>query len=455
MGDPFRQAEPVQESTNKYEILGLRENPFPAEPSLKPGSGDPRENGTIYNEELHRDKQDILEKLMIPSPEQRNPLSIAFLMDHATRRGRGIGKSAFLKYQRDRIMSDFGESSSKGSAVICAIHVIPPPGCRKFWEFCRLIMETLIEQDVLGTAIWRLRAFSGIIPDVVLKEIHGVENLAETLGNDKWLEGKNIQVTFGLNRAVLDALQTAGVTEDLARILAYTPTSRDLRTRVLSQFSNYHWQKNGGRLVFDDLVKVFVAAKFTRGLFFIDELEKIVYHQNMMERRAFVESLRYFLLDADFANSKTSFLGILLTIHPGIQELLSPHWKAAGLDGISPITQPEAQETTIYFGPLSQSMAIPLVKSYLDYFRIPEAKKDGIEPFTKEAVAEALVKSGGVPRPMLRLLHRVIENAVKSGKPIIDKDLIEQVYAIPEHFEAEELSEEEAPPPTSVDLQKE
>ncbi len=453
MVDPFRQAEPVQESTNKYEILKLRDNPFPVIPSLMLGSEDPRESGAIYCEELHKDKEGDLEKLLIPSPENRNPLSIVFLMDHATRRGRGIGKTAFLKHQKDRVMSDFGEVASKGIAVICAAHIIPPPGCRKFWEFCRLVMEALIDQDVIGAAIWRLRAFSGLIPDVVLKEVRGVGNLAETLGNDKWLESKNIPVLFSLNSAVLSALQAAGVSEDVARILASTPKSEDLRARMISQYSSYDWQKTGGRLIFNDIVKVLVAAKFTRGLFFVDELEKIVYHQNMMERRAFVESLRYYLLDADFANSKTRFFGILLTIHPGIQELLSPHWKAAGLDGISPITEPEAQETTIYFGPLGQDMAIPLVQSYIDYYKTSEARKDAIEPFTKEAVVEALVKSGGVPRPMLRLLHRVIERAVESGKSIIDKDLIEQVHAIPEHFEAEALAEEEAPPSARVDLQ--
>lgn len=452
MGDPFRQTQPMQELTNRYEILGLRDNPFPAEPSLKLGSGDPRDNGAIYNEELHRDKQEILEKLMIPAPEQPDRLSIAFLMDHATRRGRGIGKTAFLKHQKDRIMTDFGDAASKGSAVICAAHVIPPPACRKFWEFCRLVMMTLIEQDVLGAAIWRLRAFSGKIPASVLEEVNGVSDLAETIGNDKWLESKNVQVTFDLNHAVLHTLQTAGVNEELAQIIASTPNSEDLRMRIISKFSNYIWQKTGGNLIFDDLVKVLVAAKFTRGLLFVDELEKIIYHQNMMERRAFVDSIRYYMLDADFANSKNRFWGLLLTIHPGIQELLGPHWKAAGLDGISPITQPDANETTIYFGPLDKSMAIPLVKSYLDYFRISIDKPAGIEPFTPEAVIEALVKSGGVPRPMLRLLHHIIEQAVEGGKGVIDKDLVNKVCASPEHLEAEAMPEDEIPPSASVDF---
>lgn len=458
MSDPFRKAQPLEQVSNQYEILGLRDNPFPREPSLQPGSSDPRANGEIYSEELHGDEQATLEKLLIPSPSQSNPLSIAFLMDHTTRRGRGIGKSAFLKHQRDRIMSDFGEESSHGRAVMCAVHVIPPPplpGCRKFWEFCRTIVEALIEQDIIASAIWRLRAFSNVIPDSVLGEVGRITDLAESIGNNKWLEKREIDVQFSLNRTVGDILRSVGVRDELAKILAYTPNSIDLRSRVSSSFSDYFWRKDGGRFVFDDLVKLFMAAQFTRCLLFIDEVEKMAYHQNMTERRAFVESLRYYLFDADFANSRNHFYGILLTIHPGVQELLSPHWKVAGLDGISPITQPEAQETTVYFGPLDRKMAIPLVKVYLDYYRISKDSRAGIEPFTEDAVIEALVKAGGVPRPMLRLLYRVVERAAELKVTKIDKKLIEEVYSTPERLEAEAIEEEETLPAPKVDLEGE
>lgn len=35
MSDPFRKAEPLQQEFNQYEKLGLRENPFPREPTLR------------------------------------------------------------------------------------------------------------------------------------------------------------------------------------------------------------------------------------------------------------------------------------------------------------------------------------------------------------------------------------------------------------------------------------
>lgn len=458
MSDPFRRAEPLQQEFNRYESLGLRENPFPREPTLRLGSGDPRENGEIYSEVLHKNEQARLEKLLLPSSEQLKPLSIAFLMDHTTRRGRGIGKSAFLKHQRDRIMSDFGEVASKGKAVICAVHVLPtppPPGCRKFWEFCRTIVDGLIEQDVIASAIWRLRAFSNLIPQSVLQEVNGIANLSQTIGNDSWLHEKGVDVHFSLNSKVANELKSAGIREELVRIVARTPNSFDLRAGIFSSFNDYFWRKDGGRFLFNDLVKLFETAQLTRCLLFIDEVEKIAYHQNMTERRAFVESLRYYMFDADLANSRRNFYGMLLTIHPGVQELLSPHWKAAGLDGILPITEPDAQETTIYFGPLDRDMAIPLVKAYLDYYRISPVAENDIRPFTEEAVIGALIKTGGVPRPMLRLLYRVVERAAESKLNQIDKKLIEEIYSIPDRWEAEALEEEEIPPAPKTDLTEE
>jgi hypothetical protein len=454
MSNPFRQTVKVEPSENRYESLGLKKNPFPTEPSLKPSSPDPRDNGTIYSEELHKDKQDKLEKILIPTPENKDPLSIGFLMDLATSRGRGIGKSAFLKYQRDRINNDFGEKASRGTAVMFAVHVMPPPECRKFWEFCRTIVEALIDQEIIGLALCRLRAFSGMIPEEVLKKAGGIRNLIGTIGDDTWLRKENVNYTLTIDRHINDTLRSAGVREEFAQILSYTANVSELNKRIGSAFTNFFWQRDGGRLLFDDLVKLFIKAEFSHGLLFIDEVEKIVYHQNMMEKRAFAESLRYYLMDADLENNKNKFFGMLLTIHPGIQELLIPHWKSAGLDGISPISEPGAQANTIYFSKLDQSMAIPLVKVYLNYYRTNAAIIEGVEPFTKEAVIEALIKSGGVPRPMLLLLNHVVERAAQLKKTEIDKALIDEVYSAREILEVEDKSEDEIPPSVKVDLTK-
>jgi hypothetical protein len=97
-------------------------------------------------------------------------------------------------------------------------------------------------------------------------------------------------------------------------------------------------------------------------------------------------------------------------------------------------------------------MAMPLVKVYLDHFRLNEADKGKIDPFTKEAVIEALVKSGGVPGKTLSLLNRVVEEAVVSGATTIGKEVVAGVYQASERVAAAEVQVSPALPPSPVKL---
>jgi hypothetical protein len=375
-------------------------------------------------------------------------------MDHATRRGRGIGKSAFLKNQKDAIMADFGEAASKGVAVIFAVYVVPTssPSCRKFWEFCRLVATAMCEQGIISQAIWRLRAMSEKIPPSVLEQIGGPQQWENTIGCDSWLASKGVDTLFGLNSFVREKLRSCGLNDELAdRLATIGGNATQFKNYFLIQRTDSFWRRFGGDLVFGDLVKLFVAAQFSRGLLLIDEVEKIVYHQNLQERRAFVEALRYYMLD-NSENARARFYGMLLTIHPGIQELLLPHWNAAGLDRLAPLNQPDAEVATLYFPPLNEKSSLPLVTVYLDHFRINDSLKGRIDPFTRDAVVEALVKSGGVPGRTLSLLNRVVEKAVEVGSTRIDKSLVDSVYQTSEKQAATELDDISNLPPSQVNL---
>ena len=101
-------------SSEKYKIFNLKQNPFPVNPGVTIGGDDKRENGSIYLKELRTREENTFENLLIPKPAQAEPKRICFLMDFATRQGRGIGKTAFLNYQRKRIMDDLGDSLTEG-----------------------------------------------------------------------------------------------------------------------------------------------------------------------------------------------------------------------------------------------------------------------------------------------------------------------------------------------------
>ena len=199
----LRKSQPLPAEQSPYRRFCLTDNPFPSSPTITPESSDPRVNGDIYCEDLRLEAQARFERLLIPGKDGVTPRSLALLMDYATRRGRGIGKTAFLNHQRRRIMADLGYQLTGGAYVVMGALVIPEAGgrTRKFWQFIRLIAQALNSGNCIATAIWRLRAFSDVIPSNVLERIEP-NSLAGTLGDDRWLREQGIAVEFELYRAV-------------------------------------------------------------------------------------------------------------------------------------------------------------------------------------------------------------------------------------------------------------
>ena len=229
MSNPLtRRTQSLEARGNPYERFGLSQNPFPDSPVIVPDAGDPRLNGEIFQADLRQDEQEQFERLLILSSYQPEPRSIAFLMDYATRRGRGIGKTAFLNYQRRRIMTDLGDDLTDGAYVLMAAHLFPEGGgrTRKFWHFTRLIGESLVRGGCVAWAIWRLRAFSGMVPEEVLKEVDPFEP-GSSLGDDRWLDSRGVGAMFTLDPVVEKVLRQAGVHDEIARMLAQHGLQRE------------------------------------------------------------------------------------------------------------------------------------------------------------------------------------------------------------------------------------
>jgi hypothetical protein len=204
--------------------------------------------------------------------------------------------------------------------------------------------------------------------------------------------------------------------------------------------------------VFNDLVNLFTIAGFTRGLILVDEVEKIVTKQNIKERRTFVELIRHYFVDGPCENTQQHFYGLLLTIHPYIQELLAPHWEAAGLDRFAPLSRELADRYTVYFRPLQKDSAVPLVREYLNSARMADEDDESLAPLDGAAVEEALVLSGGVPGKMLKLLYEVVEKAVEEQWASINAENIRRIArTLPPEAPEEDVDTEQLPP-ADVDL---
>lgn len=100
-------------SESPYAKLGLRDLPFPTEPVVDPYNVDPRRNGAIYAEEPVRATIDYFERLLIRPDDFTNRVRLAYLWSKGDQQtGRGMGKTALLRYFRQRINKDWGRTES-------------------------------------------------------------------------------------------------------------------------------------------------------------------------------------------------------------------------------------------------------------------------------------------------------------------------------------------------------
>src|SRR5262249_22632934 len=149
-------------------------------------------------------------------------------------------------HQRHRIMADFGLTMTGGAYLLVAVHVFPPAGShsRKFWQFARLLLSTLADQEVIARLLWRLRALSGHIPDAVLDE---ATDLAATIGDNQWLVRHGVDVENDLVPAVARNLLQAGVSEEMAGGLArYGHSPEVFRQDFLRHVTDYRWRQVAG-----------------------------------------------------------------------------------------------------------------------------------------------------------------------------------------------------------------
>lgn len=439
MNDLFRKADNSGKKVrqNSYGHFGFTRNPFPSKTSITINDNDERNNGSIYLPDLRRKENGEFEKICIPNPSRgESNKIISFLMDYATRRGRGIGKTAFLNYQRNRILQDLGNELTEGSEVLFAVYISPRPGenYKKFSFVSKFIIEAFIDQGIISLATCRLRAFSGLIDVDILREVDA-KNIRSQVGDERWLVEKHDKVkkhfdVFNLNQHIKNLLLQHEVNSDLANAIArFGHDDDDFKKWYFLNQSDFSWKKNSNGILYDDFVKVLRLAGFTKGLILFDELEKIIPKLNSQERREFCESLRYYFIDGESENTRHSFYQILLTIHPYLQELLVPHWEASGLQRFASLAGELASDYTIYFEPLDEGNAIPLAIAYMDKSRITQTESSGKElaPFDNEALTEALKKTLGVPGRYLNFLHSAIEKALEHKWSNITKEEIGKV----------------------------
>ena len=151
---------PFQPSTSPYEKLGLRDLPFATEPMIDPNSPDPRRNGEIFATSSVKAEIEKFERLLIRPSDFGNRVKLASLWaEGQAYQGRGMGKSALLRYFQRRINPDWGYKEFNGQFSAVVVYVAFPDQVDRRWmdQLAWAALVDVCENGVLDASRAALR----------------------------------------------------------------------------------------------------------------------------------------------------------------------------------------------------------------------------------------------------------------------------------------------------------
>lgn len=289
----------------------------------------------------------------------------------------------------------------------------------------------MLNSELLQVVFSRLRAFSEIIPDSVLAKIDSPSNYLDTICNDDWLIQEGVDINK-LNNSVSQALYDIGVPISFEERTLFESKSYDKFYEYFSSFAlgDYAWKREGCNMVFNTLVRLLKMADITHCIILLDEVEKIVTYQNFAEKRAFCDSLRNYFIDGPSINAVSAYYKLFMTIHPNSQELLMPHWQAAGLERFSDLGGNTAKDNTVFFRPIQKTGEMTK-KLTLIYMNNAQTNRDpnSILPFTDRALDAIMLKAQMVPGRFLKYMYNAIEKGIENKWDTIDLPQVETMWS--------------------------
>ena len=213
--------------------LGLRDLPFPTEPVVNPSSHDPRRNGAIYAQSPVQKEIKKFEDLLIRPNDFDNRVKLASLWSKGdAQSGRGMGKTALLRFFQQRINADWGYAEFDGRFSAAVIYLaFPTQVDRRYMEqlawsalvdTCRngvlRASRAALRRDFLSDQQVEAIVKSGDTPDYA-------NLLQDTILNDNGISPTHVDdmikerlIQEGVDRAPAEAL-SRGLFEDHLRSL--------------------------------------------------------------------------------------------------------------------------------------------------------------------------------------------------------------------------------------------
>jgi hypothetical protein len=417
---------------SKYESLGLRDLPFPANAVLNPYSSDDRTNGSIYAESIARDAIDKFERLLIRPDDFPNRARLAYLWSKGDREtGRGTGKTALLRYFRQRINKDWGQTEFDGQFAAVVVYVaFQQQVDRRYME--QLALSALVDICKNGVleasrAVLRLGQLSEEEAEKVLAGDNS-EPDSDNLLKDSVLETHGI-TPAKLDENIADQLIADGVSSEVALSLAKGEFEQYLRgMRKDGSLEPLYVPRDtkildySRRILFTDMVLYLRAAGFAGGYLFIDDIENLVDQMARKHRLEFAKEFALCTVRPGYANTAYNFFSCVLTTHQQASVGLAQAWGDAGLSAIAQL-DPESPNSVELAFP-SKDQGRDLIVAHLDYYRINLEEQGSIEPFTEDGM-DALIGGDQVhPRRLLSRAANVVLHAVENDITSIDRECV-------------------------------
>ena len=411
----------VSQGRSIYEPLGLTDLPFSTNPVLNPYSTDARLNGTIYAEAPVREAIDKFERLLIRPKDFTNRVKLASVWAAGDEQsGRGMGKTALLRFFRQRINSDWGHTEFDGDFSAVVIYASFPSGVDRRWmeQLAWAALVDTCRNGVLKVAQAALRreAMSDDQIAAVVRTDEG-DNWSNLLDHEV-LQANGITST-DLDDTVEEHLRKEGIGLAPAKALArggFEDFLRDLRRdRNLEPYYIPRDTKGldySRELFFNDIVRYLRAAGFAGGYLFVDDIENLTDQMARRDRTEFAKEFGLCTVRPGYANTEHGFFSCVLTTHQQSSRALAVAWNEAGLSAMARLDPGAPTSVELPLPTPDQSRQI--IVAHLDHFRVNQADIGSIKPFTVDGMDE-LVSKNLRPRDLLVSAANVVQYAAEQG----------------------------------------
>lgn len=432
---PPRRPNDATATSSVYEVLGLKDLPFSPDPVLDPYSDDPRRNGRIYAQEPVKDAIEKFQRLLVRPGDFPNRTRIASLWSKGdVESGRGMGKTALLRFFQRRINDDWGHEVFAGAFPAVVVYV----------SFRDQVDRRYMEQLAWGALVDICR--NGVL-DVaraaIRRDLLSEEQVADVVSSGGSEEYGNLLKDETLSKHEISgpelddqserALRSAGVQHEPAKALA--TGSFEFFLRGLRKDGNlepyYVPRDNKGldysrRLLFDDVVHYLNHAGFAGGYLFIDDIENLTDQMTRRHRQEFAKEFGLCTVRPGYANVTHGFFSCVLTTHQASARALAQAWTEAGLSAMVRL-EPGAP-TSVELPLPTEEQARQILIEHLDYYRVDDRNRTTIKPFSEEGLA-ALVGKSQHPRTLIANAARVVMSAAEKRYSTIEKRTVEEVGA--------------------------